>query len=108
MSDLSVTSADNGKAFEVRQDGTVVIHLRENPTTGYRWVIDKVDNHILAIQSTDYSQTPSGGIGGGGERRLTFKAIQAGATLLQLKLWQEWEGEKSVTERFTVTIQVKN
>jgi inhibitor of cysteine peptidase len=108
MSDLSLTAADNGKIFEVQQGETIVIHLQENPTTGYRWAIDKVDNKILTLQSTDYSQTPGGGIGGSGERRLTFKVMQPGATDLQLKLWQEWEGEKSVTERFSVTIQAQN
>ena len=106
MPGLNLTQADNGKSFEARQGDLIVIRLDENPTTGYRWAIDKSDDAIIALQSVDYTQTPSTGVGGGGQRTFTFKAIKAGAAKIALKLSREWEGDKSIIDRFTASVQV--
>jgi inhibitor of cysteine peptidase len=106
MPGLNLTQADNGKSFEARQGDLIVIRLGENPTTGYRWTIDKSDDAIIALQTTDYTQAPSTGVGGGGQRTFTFKAIKPGAAKIALKLSREWEGDKSITDRFTASVQV--
>jgi hypothetical protein len=31
--------------------------------------------------------------------------LTAGSAVLELKLWREWEGESSVLERVTVTVE---
>jgi inhibitor of cysteine peptidase len=45
-------------------------------------------------------------VGRGGQRVLTFKVQRTGIDQLRLKLWREWQGEPSIVERFTVTLQV--
>ena len=108
MSDLKLTQADTGDSFTVHPGDAIAIQLKENPTTGYRWAIDRSDSTILALQSSDFAALPGAGIGGGGTRTFTFKAEKAGAVHLQLKHWRSWEGDSSIVVRYDVTIQVDN
>ena len=105
--EMTLTRGDNGKTIEVQAGDNVVVRLEENPTTGFVWAIDQDNDDILPLQNSDYTMAPSAGIGGGGQRSLTFKAQKAGTVSLQLKLWREWEGDRSITERFFVTVQVR-
>ncbi len=108
MTDLILTQADTGKSFTVHPGDVIAIQLKENPTTGYRWAIDRSDNTILALQSSDFAALPGTGIGGGGTRTFTFKAEKPGAVRLQLKHWRGWEGDSSIIDRHDVTIHVQN
>src|SRR5262245_61588012 len=104
--EMTLTRGDNGKTIEVQAGDSVVVRLDENPTTGFIWAIDQDNDDILPLRHSDYTMAPGAGIGGGGQRTLTFQAQKAGTVSLQLKLWREWEGDQSITERFFVTIQV--
>src|SRR5947209_2225156 len=103
MPGLTVTKEDNGKSFETTSGGIITVRLAENPTTGYTWAIDRVDDQLLALQGSDYISSPGHLAGRGGERIFTFKTGKAGQTSLQLKHWREWEGDKSIVDRFTIT-----
>ena len=107
MAPVTLTQADNGKSVEVRPGSIITIRLSENPTTGYRWAVDKIDSDVVVLKSSDYSPAPNTGVGGGGERTLTFEATKAGVAAVHLKLWRDWEGDNSITQRFDVTIQVR-
>jgi inhibitor of cysteine peptidase len=106
MSTVTLTQSENGATVEVPAGGTVVIRLEENPTTGFRWAIDSVDQQVLKLQSDDYSGS-GGGAGAGGLRTFTLGTVAAGTTHIQLKLWREWEGDASITQRFAATIRVR-
>ena len=41
MAVVSLTEADNGQSVQVRQGDAIIVRLPENPTTGYRWHIDR-------------------------------------------------------------------
>jgi inhibitor of cysteine peptidase len=108
MSTVTLTQADNGRSVEVKPGTIIVIQLAENPTTGFRWAVDQIDEQIVPIVRVDYTTAAGGGIGGGGTRSFTLRAEHAGTMQLQLKLWRDWEGETSIVARFTVTIQVRS
>jgi inhibitor of cysteine peptidase len=108
MLDLILTQEDTGKSFTVYSGDRIAIQLKENPTTGYRWAIDRSDNTILALQSSDFAVLPGTGIGRGGTRTFTFKAEKSGAVHLHLKQWRGWEGDSSIIGRYDVTIQVQS
>jgi len=108
VSRITLTEADKGKTIQVHRGSEIVIHLEENPTTGYRWAIDQTNNTVLAPQNPSFSPTPGGGIGAGGTRTFTFIAKQPGIVHLQLKLWREEEGNSSIKDRYDVTIQVQS
>ncbi len=106
MSTVTLTQADNGKTVEVRQGDTIAVQLAENPTTGFRWAIDKLDQKIAKPQNDSYSPASGGGVGGGGMRTFTLLAAATGTTPLELKLWREWEGNASITQRFAVNLHI--
>ena len=105
MVPVTLTQADNGKSVDVRPGSLITIRLSENPTTGYRWAVDNVDSDVVVLESSDYAPAPNAGVGSGGERTFTFQATQAGVAAIHLKLWRDWEGDGSITQRFAATIQ---
>ncbi len=107
MSELTLTQAEKGKSFEVHQDDVIVVRLPENPTTGYRWAIEEMDKEVLEPENADFALRPEAGIGGGGERRLSFRAKRAGIAHVELKLARAWEEESSGIDRYGFTIQVR-
>ena len=107
MSQVTLTQADNGKSVQVKPGDLIVIHIDENPTTGYRWAIDQVDSQVMSLVNSEYAQSPGTGIGGGGQRTFTFKAERAGHSPIRLKLWRDFQGDNSIIQRFDLTIQVE-
>ena len=104
---LVLTRADNKRTAEVRVGEHIAVRLPENPGTGYTWAIDETDRRRLALDGTDYVEPTVGFIGARGVRTFTFTARQPGEVALTLKYWRLWEGDGSVTERFTVTLRIQ-
>ena len=109
MSSTTLTEQDKGKTITVHQGDQVIISLKENPTTGYQWTIDKGDNALLTLNTTQtgYTPSPGGAVGGGGRHIFVFDAKEPGTVHLQLKLYRTWEGDSSVRDRFDVVIQIQ-
>jgi len=107
MKTINLTENDNGSRIEVSTGTSIQISLPENPTTGYRWAIDRMDEGSLTTTAQEYTLGEGSGFGGGGVRRFTFNAIGSGETILALKNWRDWEGEDSAIDRFQVTIVVE-
>lgn len=108
MSHITITEADEGKTFVLSQGNSIVITLSENPGTGYQWAIESLDLRMVELQSSTFSLPSNAGVGGGGERVLTFKTKATGMTQLQLKEWRPWEGDRSIVQRFKVTLQIQD
>lgn len=106
MSEMTLTQVDNGRTIDIRVGDRLDVNLRENPTTGFQWVIDQNNDEVLRVEGAEYISPTTSPIGGAGQRTFTFIGQQSGTAELRLKLWREWQGESSVVERFTVTIQV--
>jgi inhibitor of cysteine peptidase len=100
-----LTGADNGRAIELRVGDDVVLRLPENATTGYRWGIDAADESLVEIKEGEYSPA-SNAIGVGGEVQWIVHAKAPGVTQVKLKRWRRWEGERSVVERYEITLRI--
>jgi len=106
MSKIVVTETSNGQALEVNPGDVVAVHLPENPTSGYVWDIDGVDDQTLQFTQTDFIPNVPSRIGAGGTRVMDFRAIKPGMAHLQLKMWRPWEGNVSATNHFAVAVHV--
>jgi inhibitor of cysteine peptidase len=106
MSTRTLTRDDQGSVVTAKVGERLIIRLPESPSTGYRWALDKSNESILMLEETAYERSPTSGTGGGGQRTLTFLMQAVGTVLLQLKHWRAWEGDASITERFTLTLHV--
>jgi inhibitor of cysteine peptidase len=105
MSAITLTEGDSGKVVDIPQGHIITIQLPENPTTGFRWAVDKRDDQVVVIEHDDYTSTGAG-IGSGGTHTFTLKAVRPGSAQFRLKLWREWEGDASITNHFDLTIRV--
>jgi inhibitor of cysteine peptidase len=100
-----LTSADNGRTIELHVGAEAALRLPENPSTGYRWAVDAADPSLVRIEERGYLAT-SEKIGAPGEAQWLMKAKVPGATEIKLKRWRQWEGERSVVERFEIKLRV--
>ncbi len=107
VSVATLTQTDNGKNIKIRLGDRVVVNLKENPTTGYQWTVAQNNSDVLKLESSDYAPLPGRGEGKGGQRTFTFTAQKVGSATPHFKLWREWQGDKSIVDRFAVTVQVK-
>jgi len=105
MATITLTQADRGKTVAARPGDTITITLAENPTTGYRWAIEHQDQNVVHIVDDKYT---SGGTspGAGGTRTFTLQADHPGTAPFSVKLWREWVGDSSVSERFEVVVKI--
>ena len=107
---LSLVETDNDRTVDVRVGDVVRITLPENASTGYRWAIDRYDEDIVEALGSEprYPAGTAGTVGSGGEIAFTFKAKKAGTGEIALKHWRHWEGDRSVTGRFRVRLNVQS
>lgn len=104
---IEINKSHHGQTIQVPKGSILKVSLAENPTTGYRWELDKpIDKH-LQVYSDDFTISDEKAIGSGGLRILCFQPIKPDRYLLSLKHWCPWEGEESVEDRFQVTIEAK-
>lgn len=106
MSQHSLSLADSGQTIAVKRGDTITIQLAENPTTGYRWSEPTLENDSVSLQRSQFVGTQSNAPGAGGQHLITLRAEKPGKTTLSLKYWRDWEGDQSILERFTITLQV--
>ena len=100
---MELTQEDSGGQRRVRVGDYLTVVLSENPTTGYRWeaAID-----AAALQQTDDRyEGPSQPRGVAGTRRLTFRVLRPGPTLLRLLKKRSWEA--TVVEEFDLDLDVE-
>ena len=76
------------------------IALESNPTTGYRWMLQKeLDDKVITLQKTEFEEPESNLLGAPGEERWTFKAVGLGRTTIELRYARPWEtGDSSSGE----------
>ncbi len=103
MATLTLTKADDGRSVRMGGADEIVLQLPENPTTGYRWQIERIDR-ALELTADTYQASPTVRIGSGGVREFRFRRVAPGDARLELKHWQEWEGDRSISERFAITV----
>lgn len=108
---IKLSAEDNGRTIEMKPGETLLISIDGNPTTGYIWEVDSVDENILGLAgepdySTDF-KLKSGMTGVGGTYKFTFTAVSSGTTNLKLKYWRTFEPENPPVETFQVTVNVK-
>ncbi len=99
-----LTATNSGGSVETGVGEVVAVQLPENPTTGYRWMVEAGDG-LEEIGST--SSQAGSAVGAAGVREFQFRVSRAGSHNLRLKHWRDWEGESSVIGRFNVTIVAK-
>jgi len=103
---VTLGAQDDGRTITLGGDDTLIIELEGNPTTGFSWEVEAVDDAVLAPQGdAGYTASETGLVGSGGVFSFTFKAASRGETALQLVYHRSWENV-APADAFGVTVVV--
>jgi predicted secreted protein len=74
MINAALTEQDDGKTFQIHKDAPVVVHLTENPSTGYQWMLDtsSPEDDAYKVVVNQYSPQQPTKPGSGGTRKFQF------------------------------------
>lgn len=107
MPPIALTAADNGRLIEVGPGDTLTITLPENPTTGFRWEMDRPDPLALEVEDDRYTSNPGSAVGGGGARILVLRALSPAQLDVGLRLRRAWDPPGSAVDLFRVSVRVQ-
>ena len=107
MAAVVIEKDGEGREYAVDPGETVILRLPENPTTGYRWEVEFLDNSILGPPVSDFSTSGEPSVGAGGIRTFTFETRSPGATPLRMILKRSWESKQQAADHFEITVQVR-
>ena len=106
--EVNIGIDDKENQIELAVGQTLVITLKSNPTTGFRWEIAEIDEEILQqVGEPEYipeSDEPL--VGQGGTEVFRFEAGVSGETQLKLVYHQPWDGGEQ-GEVFIIDVSVK-
>jgi len=97
------TLADDGMAVTLDEGGTLILDLEANPTTGYSWEIDAIDETVLRPDGEPVFLNDSDLLGSPGTMTFTFEAAGEGETVLRLIYHRPWEDTAPLQ---TVTLSI--
>ncbi|MDY7011124.1 MAG: protease inhibitor I42 family protein [Planctomycetota bacterium] len=121
LAPLELDESADGKTVSAVVGQQIIIRLKGNPTTGYQWVVGKIEGdalgHVGGVKYvSDQPPAPAPGtggrimmhrVGGGGKYVFTFTAKKAGKAKLTLEYKRGWEKNKPAAQTFTLTVNVK-
>jgi len=108
MTEIKLTRNDNDKTVEAKVGEPVVIELPENPTTGYRWILDvKEETGIASTSDSIYAKATESGVGSAGTRTFIVKLESSGSATVNARLRRQWEPENTAIDEFKAVIKAR-
>jgi len=102
MTVIVINKTFSGKEIKSKKGEVIEVQLEENPTTGYIWKIQSInDKHLHLIE--DKFEKADNGVGSGGIKTFRLENISEGSSELQIVLSNSWENDP--VETFKVTIE---
>lgn len=99
---------DNGAQVQVERGAKITIELKENPTTGFRWMIGSIDQAFLAAEGEEFLPPDQKSPGAGGQRRFFFRVKDAGSTTLTLINKRAWQRDDQAAGTYSLAIRILN
>jgi predicted secreted protein len=104
--DSVFSEKDNGRLVRVLRGSKVTVELEENPTTGYQWIVNIVDEIFLMPEGDAFLIGAQMGLGVGGVRRFFFRAKGTGCTSLSLINKRPRHSDHEATATFKLAVQI--
>lgn len=107
MTPVVVTEKDNNGSIRLLCDQQLTVRLRENASTGFRWMPGAVDEAALSLKSDVFVLDTLGGIGRGGQRTFTFLAVKPAEVRLHFELRRSWDPSNTTPAgSFTLAVSI--
>ena len=107
-SDVKIDETANGTAVSLRAGQELIVTLKSNPTTGYDWQVDDLDESVMKLTTQEFKPASDPNrLGAPGQTEFQFQAAGAGTTSLRLIYVRPWEKGVEPADTFQVSITVK-
>lgn len=103
---IQVTEADQGKEYTLNPGDSLVIVLESNPSTGYAWEVQQVDNPVLQLSGEAAFKADSEKLGSPGKATFTFNTVNAGTQALTLIYHRSSDKDVQPAKTFTINVTV--
>jgi inhibitor of cysteine peptidase len=104
--DSVFSEKDNGRLVQVPRGSKVTVELEENPTTGFQWMVNGIDEIFLVPEGDAFLIGAQMGLGAGGVRRFFFRAKGTGCTSLSLINKRPWQSDHEAVATVKLAIQI--
>lgn len=104
---ISLSENDSGRTVELQVADKLDVTLNGNPTTGFTWEINSLDETIMKQIGKPDFKPDSGAVGSGGKETFHFGAVASGQSDLKLIYHQPWATNVLPSQTFEVIIIVK-
>ncbi|MFC2055485.1 protease inhibitor I42 family protein [Chloroflexota bacterium] len=105
--EVKLEADDDGSQVELKAGQTLIVSLEGNPTTGYMWEAEDLDEQVLRQAGETEFKPESDAIGAGGVQTLRFETVKTGQTTLKLVYHRSWEADVEPAETFSVQVVVR-
>ncbi|MFQ5343383.1 MAG: protease inhibitor I42 family protein [Anaerolineae bacterium] len=107
-SDVKIDETANGTAFNLKAGQKLIVTLKSNPTTGYDWQVDEVDESVVKLVTQEFKPASDPDrLGAPGQTEFQFQAAGAGTTSLRLIYVRSWEEGVEPQDTFQVRITIQ-
>jgi inhibitor of cysteine peptidase len=105
---LGLALKDDGRTVRVAPGQVVMVSLKANHTTGYRWVLADSALGVLEREGEPvYYADSTGGVGAGGFENWRFRATRAGSGTLVLEYRRPWEKGRAPETSVRYAVEVR-
>lgn len=101
-----VTQSDDGSRQSLAVGDTLVVRLKSNATTGYRWSVSTTDPALVQKKAAQYKKPPAGKPGQGGYQIFTFTAVKPGQAVFSLAYQRPFEKHTSPAKTFSLDLSI--
>lgn len=103
---VTLTQSDDGSSVSLVVGDMLVVRLKPNMTTGYRWSVSTNDVALLQLKATHYVKTASGKASQSGVQVFTFVAVKPGQTSLSLGYRHSSVKHAAAAKTFSVDVSI--
>ena len=101
-----LTEENNGETITLQVGQEIHISLSGNPTTGYMWEVQEVDEAVLHMAAEPDYDASSDALGSGGAFDFLFTATAPGETELTLIYYRSFEKDVPPKRTFSVNVVI--
>jgi inhibitor of cysteine peptidase len=107
LGEVNIGPKDNGKRVEVNADNMLCLSLLSNPSTGYEWAVDEIDENVMRQVGESESKPGSDLLGAPGEQVFRFQVVGEGQATLKLIYHRPWEKDAEPAKTFSIQVVVR-
>jgi inhibitor of cysteine peptidase len=108
VKEIRIDESNEGEQIELAPGEILVVRLESNPSTGYQWEIEELDERVLrkieAVFESAGGKDPPPGTGGW--TNIRFETVGEGETTLRLIFHQPWTDQEPISS-YTVQVVVR-